>query len=237
MDYWKNGSPPDNDAVLAQITRMSADAWSNARSMLEGFFQVSDGHWLQARVESEMQKANHNKQTNSKRGKAGASARWSKNDAPSIVQAMPEQCSANGTSPSPSPASSSASSNDLGTNVPSPTKVEQKKLPGCAHQKVIDLYHQHLPTLRRVEVWNDARQAMLRSRWREVAAEMAEEKEVTEQEVLVWWEDFFQHIAHSKFLTGKVSGKDGRAFAADLEWIVRPTNFVKIVEGKYHGTN
>jgi uncharacterized protein YdaU (DUF1376 family) len=126
---------------------------------------------------------------------------------------------------------------NLGTNVPSPPKAERKKLPGCAHQKVLDLYHQHLPTLRRVEVWNDARQAMLRSRWREVAAEMAEEKEVDEEQVLTWWEEFFQHISRSKFLTGKVSGKDGRAFAADLEWIVRPTNFVKIVEGKYHGVS
>jgi uncharacterized protein YdaU (DUF1376 family) len=107
MDYWKNGAPPDNDAVLAQITRLSPDAWSNARSMLEGFFQLSSGHWVQTRVESEMQKANHNKQSNSKRGKAGANARWNKNNAPSMLQAMPEQCSADGTSPSPSPSPSS----------------------------------------------------------------------------------------------------------------------------------
>ena len=102
MDYWKNGAPPNNDAVLAQITKLSPDAWMNARTMLEGFFQVSDEHWLQSRVESEMKKANHNKQTNSKRGKAGAEARWGKKDAPSIVGAMPEQCSADSTSPSPS---------------------------------------------------------------------------------------------------------------------------------------
>jgi uncharacterized protein YdaU (DUF1376 family) len=102
MDYWKNGAPPNNDAVLAQITKLSPDAWSNARTMLQGFFQVSDEHWLHTRVESEMQKANHNKQTNSKRGKAGADARWGKKNAPSIVEAMPEQCSADSTSPSPS---------------------------------------------------------------------------------------------------------------------------------------
>jgi len=34
MDYWKNGAPPNNDAVLAQITKLSPDAWSNARTML-----------------------------------------------------------------------------------------------------------------------------------------------------------------------------------------------------------
>ena len=113
MDYWKNGAPPNNDAVLAQITKLSPDAWSNARTMLQGFFQVSDEHWLHTRVESEMQKANHNKQTNSKRGKAGADARWGKKDAPSIVGAMLKQSSADSTSPSPS-----SSKNTKNTVVP-----------------------------------------------------------------------------------------------------------------------
>ena len=112
-----------------------------------------------------------------------------------------------------------------------------KKLPGCNHQAVIDLYHEHLPTMRRIEVWNDQRAGYLRQRWREVAAELALEGEITAKDVLGWWGEFFQHIDKSKFLTGKVNSKDGRAFTADLEWIVRPSNFAKIVEGKYHGNN
>jgi hypothetical protein len=208
--------------------------------MLEGFFQVSDKHWLQSRVESEMQKANHNKQTNSKRGKAGADARWGKKDAPSTDEAMLEECLADG----PSSSSSSSSSNNLiGTNVPICTPDGElvdkkgKKLPGCNHQAVIDLYHEHLPTMRRVEVWNDQRAGYLRQRWREVAAELAQEGEITPKDVLTWWKEFFQHIDKSQFLTGRVNQKDGRAFTADLEWIVRPSNFAKIVEGKYHGAN
>jgi len=70
-----------------------------------------------------------------------------------------------------------------------------------------------------------------------VAAELAQEGEITAKDVLAWWAEFFQHIDKSKFLTGKVNSKDGRAFTADLEWIVRPSNFAKIVEGKYHGNN
>jgi len=112
-----------------------------------------------------------------------------------------------------------------------------KKLPGCNHQAVIDLYHEHLPTMRRVEVWNDQRAGYLRQRWREVAAELSQEGEITAKDVLTWWKEFFQHINKSQFLTGRVNQKDGRAFTADLEWIVRPSNFAKIVEGKYHGAN
>ena len=109
------------------------------------------------------------------------------------------------------------------------------KIPDCQHQGVIELYHQFLPTLRKVEVWNSTRQGYLRQRWREVAEELAQEKPIETAHVLNWWAEFFQHIGKSKFLTGKVNSKDGRAFTADLEWILKPSNFTKIIEGKYHG--
>jgi len=110
-------------------------------------------------------------------------------------------------------------------------------LPNCDHEKVIALYHQHLPTLRRVEVWNETRKGYLRQRWREVAEELSKEKQVQVSDILAWFTDFFVHIGTSKFLTGRVNSKDGRPFIADLEWILKPSNFAKIVEGKYHGTN
>ena len=103
MDYWKNGAPPDNNQILAQITKLSPDAWSNARTMLQPFFEVMDGLWIQHRIEAEMVKAQHNKQVNVKRGKAGAEARWKDKNAPSIDEAYSEVCSADSTSPSPSP--------------------------------------------------------------------------------------------------------------------------------------
>jgi len=86
-----------------------------------------------------------------------------------------------------------------------------------------------------VEVWNDTRKGYLKQRWREVAVDLAKTDTVTSEVMLNWWADFFQHIGKSKFLTGRIQHKDGRAFAADLEWIIKPSNFAKIVEGKYHG--
>jgi uncharacterized protein YdaU (DUF1376 family) len=114
---------------------------------------------------------------------------------------------------------------------------DDAKIPKCEHQAVIDMYHKYLPTLRKVEVWNAARQGYLRQRWREVAIELSKEKDIVATDILTWFGDFFQHIGSSKFLTGKVNSKDGRAFTADLEWILKPSNFAKIVEGKYHGAN
>jgi hypothetical protein len=127
---------------------------------------------------------------------------------------------------------------EIETEIISPPAGEPKsKIPDCQHSEVISLYHHHLPTLRKVEVWNAARQGYLRQRWREVAEELSKSTEIDSADVLGWWGEFFQHVGKSKFLTGRVNSKDGRAFTADLEWILKPSNFAKIVEGKYHGTN
>ena len=127
--------------------------------------------------------------------------------------------------------------NEIDTNICPPAGGPEVKIPDCDHQGVKDLYHLHLPTLRKVEVWNAARQGYLRQRWREVATELAQTKPIDSNDVLSWWAEFFKHIGQSKFLVGKVNSKDGRAFTADLEWILKPSTFAKIVEGKYHGAN
>jgi uncharacterized protein YdaU (DUF1376 family) len=118
-----------------------------------------------------------------------------------------------------------------------PDGEPESKIPFCNHQEVIELYHKHLPTLRRVEVWNETRKGYLRQRWREVSDELMKTKAIDSSDVLGWFAEFFEHIGSSKFLTGRINDKSGRSFAADLEWILKPSNFAKIVEGKYHGAN
>ena len=122
-----------------------------------------------------------------------------------------------------------------GIDSPSDDEPDQpSRFPKCEHQAVVDLYHQTLPTLPKVEVWNNLRAGLLRQRWREVCEDLTKKGPVTEQVILDWWRDFFVFVGKAPFLVGKTYSKDKRPFLADLEWIIRPTNFVKIVEGKYH---
>jgi hypothetical protein len=93
----------------------------------------------------------------------------------------------------------------------------------CPQQRIVALYHECLPELRRVREWNETRQRLLARRW----AEDPERQDVE------WWRGFFGYVRRSGFLMGRVTGRDGRAFDCDLEWLVRPTNFAKVVEGKY----
>jgi len=132
MDYWKNGPPPDDDRVLAQITRMSEDAWRNARSILQAFFKVSESKWIHSRVEKELRAADKRKETANLRAKAGAQARWAKNNpqsipssnASSIPQAMPETMLADASSPSSS--SSSKAKKNKNHSVQRPPDVDEK---------------------------------------------------------------------------------------------------------------
>lgn len=96
-------------------------------------------------------------------------------------------------------------------------------LPDCPHQDIIDAYHNILPTCRRVRSWGSSRQSSLRARWKEHPA-------------LSWWEEYFQHVARSAFLTGKIEPSPGRSqFVANLEWLIKPTKMANILEGNYHG--
>jgi uncharacterized protein YdaU (DUF1376 family) len=116
MDYWKNGPPPDDDQVLAQITRMSVDAWSNASSILRAFFEHENGMLVHARIEKERAAAKNNSVKNTNRARAAAESRWAKNapsNAPSIPQAMLDEC------PSPSP-SHIPTTNVVGERGPKP---------------------------------------------------------------------------------------------------------------------
>lgn len=105
--------------------------------------------------------------------------------------------------------------------------VSSKAADPCPHQAIIDLYHQALPTGRQVRIWSDTRKAKLRARWKEDA----------KRQNLDWWGRFFLYVSKSDFLTGKTSTPGRRPFEIDLEWIVTPANFVKILEGKYENAS
>jgi uncharacterized protein YdaU (DUF1376 family) len=213
--------PLDINETARQI-RMRSHTDCIAIVLQEYFERTPDG-WVNHRANKEISKAGEK----STKASESAKARWSKAKDANALQTQSESNATHNTI---------HITQDTEHNI-SICPPSGGLLPNCQHDEVIGLYHQHLPTLRRVEVWNDTRKGFLRQRWREVAEELSKEKQVQANDVLNWFSDFFQHIATSKFLTGRVNDKSGRSFAADLEWILRPSNFAKIIEGKYHGSN
>lgn len=99
LDYWTKGTPPDNDEVLATITRLPVKTWTTKiRPLLRGFFTVQDGMWHHGRIEEELARAAEVTQSTTAKARNAANSRWAKNrqaksqacsgDAPSISQAM-----------------------------------------------------------------------------------------------------------------------------------------------------
>lgn len=121
MAYWRNGPIPDNDQIIAAITRQTPDAWSITRAVLEPMFQVSDGYWLHKRVESEYEKAKRNRSVAHEKAAKAAKTRWDR-ERERMLQAlhehMPEQCP----SPSPSPTHSKSQAKSLEHGASAPSK-------------------------------------------------------------------------------------------------------------------
>ena len=102
----------------------------------------------------------------------------------------------------------------------------------CPQQKLIDLYHECLPSLPRVRMWNTAkRRQSMAARWREMSQQ---EEFQNEADGLDFFRRFFRFVGHSPFLMGQTKDKSGRSFVADLEWLMNADNFTKICERKYH---
>lgn len=103
--------------------------------------------------------------------------------------------------------------------------VGKSSRPPCPQSQIVAMYHELLPACQPVKEWTDARQAMLRTRW----------NENPKRQNLDWWRRYFAYVAQSKFLTGQVDAKPGRdPFVASLEWLIKPSHFVHVIEGKYH---
>ena len=105
-----------------------------------------------------------------------------------------------------------------------PTKSRSGQ-PGdaCPQEGIIALYGKMLPMLPQPDMWGEPRRkklkAAIKARWREQK----------EYQTLFWWRNFFQSVRASPFLLGE----NDRGWQADLEWLMRPTNFAKVIDGKY----
>jgi len=88
----------------------------------------------------------------------------------------------------------------------------------CPIQRIVALYHRELPMLAQVRELPEQTAKMIRARWRSDPARQS----------LDWWRDFFRYVARCPFLVGEKTD-----FQADLLWLVKPTNFAKVINGNY----
>lgn len=93
------------------------------------------------------------------------------------------------------------------------------------YEKIVNLYHEKLPTLPKVAKLSSKRKGQIAARWRS--------GDIPDLET---WLEYFTFVSQSDWLMGKVEPSPGRKrFVADLEWLTNESNFIKTWENKYHG--
>lgn len=106
-------------------------------------------------------------------------------------------------------------------------------IPPCPHERIRALWAEVLPKLPQHRIWTETRRKHLQTRWRDTAVD---EGWKTQEQGVDWFRKLFVFVGESQFLTGRApSSRPGQPpFVCELEWLLLPSNWAKVIEGKYH---
>lgn len=229
FSYWQTGKPLRVDR-LAHTARLSNERWTSVQRSLTEFFKEVDGVWIHLRVEKDLEKVAAKSGKNSEAGKASAAARALAKQ--QLERLASEGNSANVGTSVERPLNERSTIEDTDTDTDTDKEQNQKlmssaepsdpaKVERIPYKEILDLYHEHLKALPRVRLFDEARKKAIKSRW------MVDER----FQNLEFWKKFFAHIDKSDFLMGRTRDPwNGCCF----DWILKPANFKKIVEGNYN---
>jgi uncharacterized protein YdaU (DUF1376 family) len=216
LDYWKNGPPPNDDAVLAQIARLSPQSWKKARPALIGFFEQRAGHLIQRRVEKERQRAAENVEKRSKAGKASAEARAKAKDGGitcSTHVATGDAANAQ-QNVRPSPPEPQKIHPPLS---PNPEDMSACADPPLTKREILEAWDQRM-----VPLGFPAVRKMTAQRDRQLSARL---KDSTIED----WQRAMDALERSRFCRGE----NDRGWRADFDFLLQPKSFTKLLEGAY----
>ena len=101
--------------------------------------------------------------------------------------------------------------------------ASSKTTSAVPYQKIINLYHDVLPNNPQVASLSPSRKAQIRARWKSQLTELDS------------WQEYFNLVSQSKFLTGQSHPSHGRKpFLANIDFLIKENNVLKVVEGNYH---
>jgi uncharacterized protein YdaU (DUF1376 family) len=244
---WEMGPLPRDLGRLARLVGCGPDEFTQVWPTISEKFSESPAGLINPRLEEHRQKSEELSVKRATIGRAGGKAsgesRRSKSEA-NPKQLLPPgepigeaigkangQAKSNSPSPSPSPSPDSGVLEDSDSR---PRRARTRERPAYErqefHDQVIAAYHELLPDLRRVKTWRGRRPKALNARIRERL------EDGKPADTVAYWRTLFEAVAASDFLCGRIAPQDGREpFRADLEWLIRPENFAKVIEGRYDG--
>jgi len=255
--------PIDTKAVQRLVGARTREEREAVATVLEEFFSLEADGWHNKRCDSELLKANAQAETNRRIAEEREAKKRVRTEHESFNESTHDQSTNRSPTtsverePSQTPDTRHQTPDSTINVVNTSTSVEvdparpsaeppQLALvdpgqpqphgpPDCPHREVLALWAEVLPAMPQhlPSQWKGARADHLRARWRETAVD----KGWTDKgEGIEYLRRFFGYVAKSPFLTGRVKPRDPdqRPFVVELEWLVLPSNWAKVHEGKYH---
>lgn len=242
--YYRKEAPipaavPDACRLVRALTKEHKQA---VESVLLEFFTLADDGWHQTRCDGEVTRYQAKAERNREVGKLGGRPRKveTQKEPPGLfVGSQPEPKQNPLQSPDTRHQEETSNLPVAGTRpspeVPSLALVADagKEPPSCPHLEVLALWAEVLPAMPQhlPSMWKGQRADHLRVRWRETAVEKGWGDKA---QGIAYFRKLFAYVGQSAFLMGRTSKTDKRPFVIELEWLVLPTNWAKVIEGKYH---
>ena len=220
-------------------TREEAIDWTWASStaeieavdfVLSKFFTLEDGRYVQKRIQEEIAAFHATSETNkriakdreAKRNASSTNRTRSVNEAPPNQEPLTNNQEPNTEEPSVLVGSPAGDHDAKPAQV---VDLKSHRIP-CPAVELVEVFHAECKTLPRVMSLNDARKRHLTARWREVDADsrLRDQKDGIEL-----FRAFFQRASESDFL----SGRNGKWQGCSFDWLILPSNFLKVWEGHY----
>lgn len=229
MEAWESvpvGTyPADDDEMIAARIGMDIHEFEVRRKVLmRGWYRCSDGNLYHPYL-SEMIGRMLDKRTASRERKRAFDERQ-KEKAEEASNALQDQSNAlRSVSNVGVTDRNRKQEQELGSSIELPLSEDDAEAPSsrhvaqCPHQKIVDLYHEVLPELPGIvlSLWGGSKDAAaLKARWREDSR----------HQDLNFWRRFFEAVRTSN----RWMGDNNINWKADLRWLVKKNNFIKVVE-------
>lgn len=221
-ECWAEGFIPDDIEKLADICGCPSEVMANAWQVLSKCFaNAGNGFLYNERLEQERTDMDRTRANRARAGAAGGRAKATNgagSDGNSLANASKCQSNASNSHIEEKRREENKPPNPQGGD--GGRKIREDKTP---YQEIVAAYREALPHLPQPDDaanWNKTRRGYVKARWDESA----------KRQSLDWWRRYFNHVAKSAFLTGKTPEQ----FEATFDWLMKPTNMQKVIEGNYH---
>jgi hypothetical protein len=210
-------SLPDNDRLIAARIGMPVDQFTAWRDVLLSGWEVATDGRLYHRTMTQHALRMAEKRSKDRARVAAFRAKSTEVDASNACVTRYSTVSSTPT-PTPTP-KENLSPTGIEVDADAPTRRNGS----VPFEKIVELYHETLPMLPRVEKLTKPRRGYIRQRWLEDLPDLDA------------WGRYFRYVSKSAFLTGQAPATNDRPpFRASLEWLCRPSNFTKVSERVYH---